>query len=177
MRTVINVTWKQEKLLEQLHTVQILGDNVVVSGGLAWHIMSPPHEELKITHDHSDIDLFAIPERSAEVFSDLKSMGFNQYWTKYNTKNFYRYGKTAQRGGKRVKILIDLFIETVPFIDVNGFKVVEPKFLLSLYKTTHSSKNCTAVKNATELVKKGISPAGRKELIGAKEKWRNPHEI
>jgi hypothetical protein len=166
------MTWKQEKLLAQLDVVKALGNHVVVSGGLAWHIMSPPHIESKIVHDHSDIDLFAIPMYSAEVFEALKELGFNRYWTKYATKNFYRYGKTEQYGSKRVKVLIDLFIGYVPFIVVNGYQVVEPPFLLKLYETTHSSKNCTAVKAATVLVRKGIDPVGRPELIGEKpSKW------
>jgi hypothetical protein len=101
------MTWKDEKLSAQLDVVNALGNLVVVSGGLAWHIMSPPHVEEKIMHDHSDIDLFAIPETSYEVFSKLKSMGYSQFWTKYNTKNFYRYGQTIQKGEKRVKVLID----------------------------------------------------------------------
>jgi hypothetical protein len=168
------MTWKQEKLLAQLDAVKALGDTVIVSGGLAWHIMSPPHIEKKIVHDHSDVDLFAIPSRSLEVFDKLKALGFNRYWTKYATPNFYRYGMTVQKDEKRVKVLIDLFINEVPFIEVNGFRIVEPKFLLTLYESTHSSKNCTAVLNAKELVKKGISPVGRYEIIGEKQsnvKW------
>jgi hypothetical protein len=168
------MTWKQEKLLAQIDAVKALGDTVVVSGGLAWHIMSPPHIEKKIVHDHSDVDLFAIPSRSLEVFDKLKVLGFNRYWTKYATPNFYRYGKTVQKDEKRVKVLIDLFINEVPFIEVNGFKIVEPKFFLTLYESTHSSKNCTAVLNAAILVKKGINPVGRYELIGEKPvnvKW------
>lgn len=163
------MTWKQEKLLEQLDVVRILGDNVVVSGGLAWHIMSPDHIEAKIHHDHSDVDLFAKPEHSQEVFTRLKEQGFNRYWTKYATPNFYRYGKTAVRDNKRVKILIDLFINEVPYIKIKEFQIVEPSYLLTLYETTHSSKNCTAVKNAKILIKKGINPIGRPELIGEKE--------
>jgi len=165
------MTWKQEKLLAQLDTVKALGDLVVVSGGLAWHLMSPPHIEEKIIHDHSDVDLFAIPKTSNKVFGKLHMMGFNRYWTKYATENFYRYGKTADYEGKRVKVLIDLFIEEVPYIVIDGvYQVVDPKVLLTYYETTHSSKNCTAVKNATILVKKGIDPVGRYELIGQKQK-------
>lgn len=168
------MTWKNEKLLAQLDVVDALGDLVVVSGGLAWHLMSPPHVEEKIMHDHSDIDLFALPKTSYEVFAKLKSMGYSQFWTKYNTKNFYRYGQTIQKGEKRVKVLIDLYVEEVPFIKVNGYQIVEPKYLLSLYETTHSSKDCTAVKNATILVSHGQDPVGRYELIGKKHsdiKW------
>jgi hypothetical protein len=166
------MTWKQEKLLAQLQTVDALGDNVVISGGLAWHIMSPSHIENKIVHDHSDIDLFAVPSNAANVFSKLKELGFNRYWTKYATENFYRYGRTAQYNEKRVKVLIDLFIKEVPFIMVGKYQVVEPKYLLTLYETTHSSKNCTAVKNAIILTNKGIDPVNKIELIGKKpSKW------
>lgn len=162
------MTWKQEKLLEQLDVVKSLGDSVIVSGGLAWHLMSPEHIENKKLHDHSDIDLFAIPLHSAEVFAKLKEMGFHRYWTKYSTENFYRYGRTATRGSKRVKVLIDLFIGWVPFIKIGDYQVIDPVSLLPLYETTHSSKECVAVKSATLLMKKGIDPVGRPELIGAK---------
>jgi hypothetical protein len=172
------MTWKQEKLLAQIDTVRALGDLVVVSGGLVWHIMSPDHIEKKIVHDHSDIDLFALPDKAGEVIARLKDLRFNRYWTKYATPNFYRYGKTENYRGKRVKVLIDLFIQDVPSIRVRDFNIVEPKFLLTLYETTHSSKNCTAVKNATILIKKGIDPVWRPELIGEREnKWVGKSDI
>lgn len=156
--------WKQEKLLAQLDVVDKLRPWVIVSGGLAWHLMSVPHVERKIVHDHSDIDLFAIPEHSAEVIAKLKAMGFRRYWTKYTTPDFYRYGKTANYNGKRVKVLIDLFIGEPPSHKVGEYSVVDTEHLLSLYQSTHSSKNCTAVRSAVILVRKGIDPVGRKEL-------------
>jgi hypothetical protein len=51
----------------------------------------------------------------------------------------------------------------------NGYQIVDINHMLSLYETTHSSKNCTAVKAAKELIKKGINPIGRYELIGEKK--------
>lgn len=63
-----------------------------------------------------------------------------------------------------MKVLIDLFIGEVPSRRVHGLRVVEPSYLLTLYETTHSSKNCVAVKSATRLVKNGIDPVGCKEL-------------
>jgi hypothetical protein len=98
----------------------------------------------------------------------------NSYWRRFNRRTNYEIdtANIAQRNGKRVKILIDLFIGWVPFIVVNGYQVVEPTYLLSLYKTTHSSKNCTAVKNAKNLIQRNINPVGRIELIGGKpSKW------
>jgi hypothetical protein len=166
------MTWKQEKLLAQIDTVRRFGNTVVVSGGLAWHMMSPPHIEDKRHHDHSDVDLFIIPSKAREFFHILCGTGFNRYYTKYNTPNFYRYGKTIQWDKKRVKVLLDLFIEEIPFIRIGNFQVVDPKHLLPLYETTHSSKKCTAVVNATELIRKGLNPINRPELVGLKpNKW------
>ena len=163
--------WKQEKLHAQLIEVEAIKDYVIVSGGLAWHIMSPPHEEIKTTHDHKDVDLFVIPNKFDVVVSTLKERGFTRYWTKYDgkTPNFYRYGVTSEipRDGKkiRVKVLMDLFLEEVPFITIGNFKVVEPKHLLSLYSGHHASSDCLAVRAASKLIARGIDPIGRLELV------------
>lgn len=165
--------WKQEKLEAQLEAVRLIKDKVVVSGGLAWHLMSPYHEENKFIHDHKDVDLFVEPEKANEVISIFKANGFNRHWTKYDgkTPGFKRYGKTEMQSEKRVKVLIDLFIERgIPFIEVpyegSSFYVVEPKTLLSYYKGPLQSSKCTAVKAASILVARGIDPVGRSELIG-----------
>jgi hypothetical protein len=167
------MTWKQEKLQAQLIAVEAVKDYVVVSGGLAWHLMSPPHIEKKTVHDHSDVDLFIKPEYAQTVISILKGRGFQRYWTKYDriSDNFMRYGLTSEiptvdpKKPKRVKVLLDLFIEEVPSRQVGGFNVITPEALLPMYETKHASKECTAVKAATRLVARGIDPLGRKELI------------
>jgi len=165
--------WKQEKVKAQLREVEAIKDHVVISGGLAWHLMSPPHEEHKLTHDHKDVDLFVFPSMFPVVIKTLKNRGFEKYWTKYDglSKDFYRYGLTTVRQDidkpYHVKVLFDIFVEEVPWIQLDEFKVVEPGHLLSLYETTHSSKECYAVQAAMKLVKKGISPIGREELIRA----------
>jgi len=157
--------WKQQKLEAQLREVSAIKDHVVISGGLAWHLMSPPHEECKQVHDHSDVDLFVYPDKFNEVAQTIKSRGFHKYWTKFWTPNFYRYGYAAFERGKRVKVLYDLFLREVPHIEVKGFKVAEPKFLLSLYGDIHMSSGSYAVRAAKILVARGISPVGRKELL------------
>ena len=169
--------WKQDKLLAQIELVDMIKEYVVVSGGLAWHIMSPPHEETKTIHDHKDVDLFIIPKWSSTVLGILKQNGYKKMWTKYDglDPNFIRYGNSIIRQKDRdkpleeqrnVKVLLDLFINEIEYIEVDGYKLVEPKKLLSLYETSHSSKECTAVQAAIILVKKGINPVGRNELIG-----------
>ncbi len=167
------MTWKQEKLQAQLITVEAVKEYVVISGGLAWHLMSPPHEEKKTVHDHSDVDLFVMPEHTQTVLSILKGRGFTRFWTKFDglDKNFMRYGMTSEiptldpKKPKRVKVLLDLFIERVPYRAVGGFQVITPEALLPMYETKHASKECTAVKAATILVARGIDPLGRSELI------------
>jgi len=167
------MTWHYQKLQAQQMTLDSVRDYVVVSGGLAWHIMSPPHEENKYIHDHKDVDLFVIPEHFATVISILKAGGFTKYWTKYDgiTPNFYRYGLSAdipfrdKPGSKRVKVLLDLFVENVPSIRFGGYAVVEPKYMLTLYGVKHASDYCWAVQQAKRLVARGISPEGRQELI------------
>jgi len=171
--------WKQEKLQAQLAIVEQIKDHVVISGGLAWHIMSPPHEETKTIHDHSDVDLFIVPNKAAVVLSILQCNGYTRYWTKYDgvTPNFLRYGKTEARYEdedeltspvRYVKVLLDLFIEPIESIEVDGWAVVKPEVMLPLYETSHASKECTAVKAAIKLVAKGINPVKRMELIGKK---------
>ena len=46
----------------------------------------------------------------------------------------------------------------------DGWNIIEVNYLLSLYKNVHSSDNCFAVKAASYLMKKGISPIHREEL-------------
>lgn len=45
------------------------------------------------------------------------------------------------------------------------WKVVDPKQLISFYKTIHSSDNCFAVKAAASLIEQGIDPIGMKSLV------------
>ena len=55
--------WNLERLRVLEREVKAIAPLVTLSGGWAWHFMAPPHEELKIFHDHKDVDLFVEPER------------------------------------------------------------------------------------------------------------------
>lgn len=160
--------WNPKKIHLQLKALHEISEHCVISGGLAWHLMSPPHEEIKTTHDHKDVDIFVFPHAFQQVFTKLKEMGFEKVWTKYDGvgKNFYRYTLTGEPGDK---VLFDIFVENIPYIKVThelgSFNVVEPSYLLNLYERTHTSKDCKAVKAAKKLMEKGISPVGREELI------------
>jgi hypothetical protein len=161
--------WNPKKIELQLLSLQEIAEHVVISGGLAWHLMSPPHEEIKTVHDHKDVDIFVFPDQFSIVVAKLKELGFEKVWTKYDgiSKDFYRYSLVGEPGDK---VLLDVFVQEIPYIQVEhllgSFNVVEPSYLLSLYEHTHTSKDCVAVKAATKLIAAGISPVGREELIG-----------
>ena len=156
--------WNLERIKEQETEIQAVRQHVVISGGVAWHLMSPPHQEKKQLHDHKDVDLFVEPDKFAHVIALLKERGFEKTWTKYDDKSgdFYRYTKYCENG----KVMLDLFVQHVPSIEVKGFRVVEPVYLLSLYESTHSSKECLAVQAAMKLIGSDVSPVGRSELVG-----------
>lgn len=154
--------WDDARIAEQLIEISAVKDMVAISGGLAWHLMSPPHKEVRALHDHKDVDLFVTPENFQTVIAVLKSRGFEKVWTKYDgvSKDFYRYTKHGAH-----KIMLDLFVEAVPSVEVGGFNIVAPATLLSFYGDKHTSGDCVAVKAAKILVANGVDPVGRKELV------------
>jgi hypothetical protein len=65
--------------------------------------------------------------------------------------------------------MLDLFIAEVPFVETQGFRVVEPKYLLSLYGAIHGSDQCFSVHIARRLVAQDINPVGRPEMADYSE--------
>lgn len=163
--------WPEYRISYGLAVLEAIKNVVVISGGWAWHFMSPPHVELKHAHDHKDIDLFVHPHEVTLAISKLKEAGFEKVWTRYDKlpsdEDFRRYEKTVNLPeGKTHRITVDFFVRNVPFIVCRGgFRVVEPKTLLSFYSNIHSSDKCFAVQAATRLLEAGIDPVGRPELI------------
>jgi len=137
----------------------------VLSGGWAWHYMSPPHEEYKLLHDHKDIDMFVVPGEMADVIWSLKNNGYKRIWTQYDdpSSNFIRYEKYEDE----VKIIIDLFTADVPYLELDeDIKVVEPSVLLSYYDMKkHTTDDCVAVIEARKLLQRGAVVNGNKELV------------
>jgi len=157
-------TWNQDVIDLYLEKLEAIKNYAIFSGGWAWHFMSPiDHKELKHAHDHKDVDIFVNKEDVVTVISILKSIGFEKVHTRFpaGEADFRRY--ELYKDNK--KLIIDFFVGNPPFIIVNGFKVIEPNYLLSLYKSIHSSDNCFAVKAAYEIIKNGENPIGRKELV------------
>lgn len=164
--------WPDYRITYPLRELQVLREWIILSGGWAWHFMSPAgHKEYKHAHDHKDIDIFVLPENVATVVGQLKSRGFDKVWTRYDkhdsAEDFRRYEKTVEiPAGKSLRITIDFFVKAdVPRREVKGWQMVEPRLLLSLYSNIHSSDKCFAVQAAVKLLDKGIDPLDREELI------------
>ena len=134
-----------------------------LSGGWAWHYMSPPHKEEKHLHDHRDIDIHVFPDRFAELVVVLKERGYHRQTTRFDDASgeFIRFEKyftdvcpackeegVDQEDGRLlcvgcgyepksipdpVKVIYDLFVHKVPTIEVNGYTVVEPVLMLTFY--------------------------------------------
>ena len=164
--------WPQHRIDVCLRELEAVKPFVTLSGGWAWHFMSPAdHHEYKHAHDHKDIDLFVEPDRVATVVSLLKGQGFEKVSTKYDRlpseEDFRRYEKRVGLEDRAsVKVTIDFFVRAdVPYREIAGWKVTEPNFLLGLYHSIHSSDKCFAVKAAAQLLEQGIDPVGRPELV------------
>lgn len=164
--------WAQSRIDTSLEELEAIKPFIIVSGGWAWHFMSPVgHVEYKHAHDHKDIDLFVRPEEVATVVSILKSRGFEKVWTKYDKlpsqEDFRRYEKRVYYDDKTsIKVTIDFFVSSeIPYRKIDDWKIVEPGFLLGLYNSIHSSNTCFAVQAATRLLEQGIDPVACPKLV------------
>jgi len=159
-----NDTWNPERIALQEAEIRKFKRFFTVSGGWAWHFMSPPgHKEYKNQHDHKDVDVFVPPALFAEFVVKAKELGYDRAATLHDNPSgtFYRYTKFATAG----KVVFDVYVEPVPYREIDGIKVVEPKHLLSLYEKTHTSKECWAVQAATKLIAEGKDPVDNPALI------------
>jgi hypothetical protein len=145
----------------QIEILENIRELVVLSGGWAWHFISPAHTEYKHIHDHKDIDIFVPPENFTVVQLKLTSLGFYRMKTKYDNNTFIRYEKIQDDK----KIVIDMFKKEVPNITVKGWNVVDPNYLLSLYYSVHQSDHCIAVQASRDLLSKGEEIIDNEELI------------
>lgn len=163
-------TWDSAELAAMQQEIEAVQDLVIVSGGWAWHFLSPPHPELRHAHDHKDADLFAAPDEVWELMTRLTERGYQKTWTRFDdqSQDFHRYVKTIEQGAdtaSAVKIIFDVFTQAVPFVMTDaGVRVVEPGFLLSLYGVKHGSGACFSVQIAKALLAQGNNPLGRAEM-------------
>lgn len=82
--------WSQDRISLSLLELQFLREFVILSGGWAWHFLSPEgHTEYKHAHDHKDIDVFVNPKHVAEVMYVLQQQNFKKVWTRYDHLSNY----------------------------------------------------------------------------------------
>jgi hypothetical protein len=159
-----NDTWDADRVQAQELEIRKFKDLFTVSGGWAWHFMSPAgHKEYKTQHDHKDIDAFVQPERFTEFLERAKQHGYERAATLHDdpSGNFYRYVKRLPSG----KVVLDIYVQNVPARERYSIRFVDPTYLLKLYETTHSSKEAHAVKTAAKLLAEGIDPVGHPALV------------
>ena len=165
--------WPQHRIDASLRELEAIKPWVIISGGWAWHFMSPKnHSEYKHAHDHKDMDLFVEPGNVALVVSTLKQRQFERVWTRYDhlpsEEDFRRYEKHSadESGHPPVRLTIDLFVAAdLPVRLIDGWNILEPRHLLGLNRNIHSSDKCFAVQAAVKLLSRGIDPVGREELV------------
>lgn len=155
-------TYDVEWINMQIEILNVIKDFIIISGGWAWHFISPPHVEYKHLHDHKDIDIFVEPSNIRQVQIELETLGFRRMKTKYDNNEFIRYEKVQDESKK---IVIDMFKGVVPFIEIDNWKIVDPKYLLELYYSVHQSDQCIAVQSGRELLRKGETLIKNEKLI------------
>lgn len=164
--------WNSERLAVIGDELLALQPYVVLSGGWAWHYLTPPgHVEYKHAHDHKDVELFVAPRNVGPLLALLLSRGYRRAWTRFerlpSDVDFLRYTKTTgsftlPRRGEPMKVMVDLFIADVPSVESGGFRVLEPHFLLAQYGVRDHCDACLcfAVRIARELVNRNEPIAG-----------------
>ncbi len=157
--------WPQYRIDAYLEAMQPLKALVVLSGGWAWHFLSPAgHPETKHAHDHKDLDLMVPPRTVASVMGVLRGNGFQKVGTRYDrlpsAEDFRRYEKLVTvKGHAPFRLTIDFFVKEVPVLQTpSGWLVVRPDVLLGYYSSIHSSKSCWAVLAAQKLLAVGLTP-------------------
>lgn len=175
--------WDPDRNQLMLAVIGSISPYIVISGGWAWHFLSPPgHTDYKHAHDHKDLDIFVKPEYVAECVQTLKQLSFQKVSTKYDllpsSKDFRRYERYQDVSPeKAVKLTIDFFVNDVPSRELptselgdktRSVKVVDPATLLTYYGRTnasHSSDKCWAVNAARKLIAAGEDVLHHPELV------------
>lgn len=162
--------WQQERIDATLQEMEPLRTFLVISGGWAWHFMSPKgHPEFKHLHDHKDVDVFVHADTAAMLHVMMRKRGFVSVRTRFYKPggDFVRFEKVVKPSGRPFKITFDMFVgcPALRVVREDLWRVVEPRYLLSLYDSVHSSSECFAVLAAKELIDKGIDPVDNQKLI------------
>ena len=158
--------WEQRRIGAYLRDMEKLKPYVVLSGGWAWHFLSPKgHVEYKHCHDHKDLDILVPSVRVNRVMGLIYELNYKKVSTKYDRfpsdEDFRRYERTVEDGSEHpFKLTIDFFVYSDPstLTTPEGWKVVHPEELLKLYGTIHSSDKCWAVRSAKKLLENGETP-------------------
>lgn len=166
---------------------------VVVSGGWAWHLMTPAgHVEYRHAHDHRDLDLFLDPRFRDDAMNTLRRMGYIQSWTRFDSsaltssvgsspRPFSRHVKDALRDDRYYKVTVDLFLEPIAVREIQApwgrsIRVVPPARLLELADSQSPAAACLSARIARDLLARGLDPVGHPEMAGFAA-WLDPTRL
>ena len=76
--------WNLHRFAVLANEIEAIKKYGALSGGWAWHFMSPPHTEEKHLHDHRDIDFHVFPSRFPELVEVLKARGYHRQPTRFD---------------------------------------------------------------------------------------------
>ena len=96
--TRIGEMWDPHRWAVLAKEIEAVKEYGALSGGWAWHYMSPPHDEEKHLHDHRDIDFHVFPDRFAELVVALGHRGYHRQTTRFDDPSgeFIRFEKYVE---------------------------------------------------------------------------------
>ena len=170
-------TWDESRIAVYLSDLEEVKPYVVLSGGWAWHFLSPEgHTELRHAHDHKDVDIHVPPPLVGRVIGMFMAKGYSKSRTQWDNhprtkaSGFRRYERIAKDSrGRQFKVTIDFFVAEVREIKVRGWRIMDPLSLLLLYGDIHSSDKCFAVPAARRLLAAGEDIVGHPDLVAIPE--------
>lgn len=94
----IDERWNPHRVAVLDREIGAIREFGVLSGGWAWHFMSPPHVECKQLHDHKDIDMFVYPHAFSSLVGLLRERGYAKTWTRFDdpSKEFIRFSRHVE---------------------------------------------------------------------------------
>lgn len=137
---------------------------VVLSGGWAWHFLTPPgHTEYVAAHDHEDADVVVLPQQVAPLMVLLTARGYERAQKGCvdpdSDIDLNRYTRVVNHHAEPVKVVLGIMVADVPHVEAGGFRVIEPSLLLA-DASRHGSRACLSARIARDLVARGEKVAG-----------------
>jgi hypothetical protein len=90
--------WNPYRIAVMQREIAAIREFGALSGGWAWHFMSPPHIECKQLHDHKDIDMMVYPHAFSALVGLVSERGYAKAWTRFDdpSSEFVRFTRYVE---------------------------------------------------------------------------------